>query len=107
PPKRGRRDVVDIVDLAVVRRASLNDAARVRATSARPQPLMPLTEIDADAWRALATHAVEPNGYYLPDWELAVNASVAGRTAASALAAWHDERLVGLLPVVLVRPGVC
>jgi CelD/BcsL family acetyltransferase involved in cellulose biosynthesis len=97
--------VVDIVDLAVVRRASPGDAAaeRVRATSARPQSLTPLTEIDADAWRALAARAAEPNGYYLPDWELAVNASVPGRTGASALAAWHDKMLVGLLPVVSMR----
>jgi CelD/BcsL family acetyltransferase involved in cellulose biosynthesis len=99
--------VVDIVDLAVVRRASLTDAtvARVRtnATSARPQSLTPLADIDADAWHALAARAVEPNGYYLPDWALAVNASVPGRTGASALAAWHDDMLVGLLPVVSMR----
>ena len=97
--------MVDIVDLAVVRRASLKDAAaaRVRATSARPQSLTPLDEIDADAWRALAARAAEPNGYYLPDWELAVNASVPGRMGATALAAWHDSMLVGLLPVVSIR----
>jgi CelD/BcsL family acetyltransferase involved in cellulose biosynthesis len=97
--------VVDIVDLAVVRRASVNDAAaaRARMTSARPQSLTPLTEIDARAWRALAARAVEPNGYYLPDWQLAVNASVSGRTGASALAAWQDKMLVGLLPVISMR----
>jgi CelD/BcsL family acetyltransferase involved in cellulose biosynthesis len=97
--------VVDIVDLAVVRRASLHDAAatRVRATSARPQSLTPLTDIDVAAWRGLAARAAEPNGYYLPDWELAVNASVPGRTGASALAAWHDKMLVGLLPLVSMR----
>jgi CelD/BcsL family acetyltransferase involved in cellulose biosynthesis len=99
--------VVDIVDLPAVRRASVKDAAAARirasATSARPQSLTPLTDIDVDAWRALAARAAEPNGYYLPDWELAVNASVAGRTGASALAAWHDKMLVGLLPVVSMR----
>jgi CelD/BcsL family acetyltransferase involved in cellulose biosynthesis len=99
--------VVDIVDLPAVRRASVKDAAAARirasATSARPQSLTPLTGIDVDAWRALAARAAEPNGYYLPDWELAVNASVAGRTGASALAAWHDKMLVGLLPVVSMR----
>jgi CelD/BcsL family acetyltransferase involved in cellulose biosynthesis len=89
--------------LALVRRASANDAARGRATSARPQSLTPLTDIDIDAWRALAARAAEPNGYYLPDWELAVNASVPGRTGASALAAWHDKMLVGLLPVISMR----
>ena len=97
--------MAEIVNLAVARRASVNDAARCRscAIAARPQSLTPLTQIDAGAWRALAARAAEPNGYYLPDWELAVNASVPGRTGASALAAWHDERLVGLLPVVSMR----
>ena len=97
--------MVDIADLAVVRRASVKDAAAacVRVTSARPQSLTPLTEIDADAWRVLAARTAEPNGYYLPDWELAVNASVPGRTGASALAAWHDKMLVGLLPAVSMR----
>ncbi len=56
----------------------------------------------------LAERAVEPNGYYLPAWELAVNASARGRTAVSALAAWSEAsqsqdspaRLIGLMPVV-------
>jgi CelD/BcsL family acetyltransferase involved in cellulose biosynthesis len=97
--------VVDIVDLTVVRRASADDATAVRAnaTSARPQSLTPLAGVDADAWRALSRRAVEPNGYYLPDWELAVDATAPGRTGASALAAWHDRMLVGLLPVVPLR----
>ena len=54
------------------------------------EALTPLTAIAASAWRALAERATEPNGYYLPDWELAVNASAPGRTGASALAAWSD-----------------
>jgi len=97
--------MVDIVDLAVVRRASVSDAAAARAcaTSARPQAQTPLADIDIDAWRALTARASEPNGYYLPDWELAVNASVPGRTGASALAAWHDKVLVGLMPAVSMR----
>ena len=40
-----------------------------------------------EPWRALAERAVEPNGYYLPEWELAVNASARGRTGVSALSA--------------------
>ena len=44
--------------------------------------------------------ASEPNGYYLPGWELAVNAFASGRTDASALAAWHGDRLIGLMPLV-------
>ena len=99
--------MVDIVDLAVVRRASIGDAAatrvRANATSAHPQSLTPLAGIDADAWRALSARAIEPNGYYLPDWELAVDATAPGRTGASALAAWRGRMLVGLLPVVSMR----
>lgn len=62
-----------------------------------------LTAVAPEAWRALAARAIEPNGYYLPDWELAVNASATGRTGASALTAWSASpapRLIGLLPVV-------
>ena len=80
----------------------------MRAPSAAAFPFAPLTEIPADDWRALAEHAIEPNGYYLPAWELAVNASARGRTAVSALSAWGEaspreerpSRLIGLLPVV-------
>ncbi len=62
--------------------------------------LAPLASVSTEAWRALADRAVEPNGYYLPDWELAVDASAHGRTGTSALAAWRDTRLTGLLPVI-------
>ena len=48
--------MVDIVDLAVVRRASKDAAAaRSRATSARPQGLTPLGEIDVDSLNDLAS----------------------------------------------------
>lgn len=68
--------------------------------------MVPLTDIAAEPWQALSSRAVEANGYYLPGWELAANASARGCTGASALAAWqHDgtPRLIGLLPVVRVR----
>jgi CelD/BcsL family acetyltransferase involved in cellulose biosynthesis len=66
--------------------------------------MAPLVAIDADAWRALAQRAIEPNGYNCADWELAVNASAHGRTDVSALGAWQaaetaTPRLIGLLPV--------
>jgi len=64
---------------------------------------MALTAVPADAWSALAARAIEPNGYYLPEWELAVNASAIGRTGTSALCAWNDARLVGLMPAVSMR----
>ncbi len=65
--------------------------------------MMPLTAVSAASWRALGDRAIEPNAYYLPDWERAVNASASGRTGASALVAFDEApsaRLIGLMPVV-------
>jgi CelD/BcsL family acetyltransferase involved in cellulose biosynthesis len=95
--------VAEIVDLAMVRRASTGDAtpAHARTEAAHVEGArLPLDSIDIAAWRALADCAVEPNGYYLPDWELAVNATAPGRTDAFALAAWNGGRLIGLMPVL-------
>jgi hypothetical protein len=61
PARTGKRDVVEIADSAVVRRASPKDAIGKRA-----QALAPLTAVAASQWRALADRAIEPNGYYLP-----------------------------------------
>jgi len=87
-------DVAELADTVLVHRASMRDATTSHA------PLAPLAAVSADAWRMLAERAIEPNGYYLPEWELAVNASARGRTDASALCAWRDARLTGLLPVI-------
>jgi len=96
--------VADIVDLVEVRRASSSDATPACAPSesapAREPALTLLTSIDIGDWRALSDRAIEPNGYYLPDWELAVNATAPGRTGVSALSAWSDDRLIGLIPVI-------
>lgn len=94
--------MAEIAETSVVRRASLQDAARTRAPVAAPAPVLaPLSEISAAQWRALSERAAEPNGYYLPEWELAVNASARGRTGASAISAWGDAgELTGLMPVV-------
>jgi CelD/BcsL family acetyltransferase involved in cellulose biosynthesis len=96
--------VAGIVELAIERRASLQDAAaapvQAPPVATRDPALLPLTAIDESEWRALAERAIEPNAYYLSDWELAVNASAAGRTHASALAVWNETRLIGLMPVV-------
>lgn len=63
--------------------------------------LTPLAGVSAAQWRALSMRAAEPNGYYLPEWELAVNASARGRLNAAALGAWHDaSTLIGLVPVI-------
>jgi CelD/BcsL family acetyltransferase involved in cellulose biosynthesis len=95
--------LADIADTAMVRRASMKDATDKRApsgaASSRGRAPTPLTEIPVDQWQALAERAVEPNGYYLPEWELAVNASARGLTDASALSAWREDRLIGLMPV--------
>jgi len=99
--------VVEIADLADVGRASRKDAAATRphpeVSSPGGAPLVPLTAIAAEQWRALSHRTIEPNGYYLADWELAVNASAPGRTGAAALGAFSDNPsapMIGLLPVI-------
>jgi CelD/BcsL family acetyltransferase involved in cellulose biosynthesis len=96
--------MADMADTAMVRRASGNGATddRARSDAASPQGrnLIPIADLDLGQWQALAEHAVEPNGYYLPEWELAVNASAQGRTNSSALIARRDDRLIALLPVI-------
>jgi CelD/BcsL family acetyltransferase involved in cellulose biosynthesis len=84
----------------MVRRASMRDAAAARPLAADTNALMRLTAIGTNPWRGLGERAIEPNAYYLPEWELAVNASVSRRTGASVLSAWNDVGLIGLLPVV-------
>jgi CelD/BcsL family acetyltransferase involved in cellulose biosynthesis len=88
--------VIEIADRAAVGRASVGDAIGLHL----------LTSIPLGQWRALAERALEPNGYYLPSWELAVDAFASGRTGASALVARSGaapdgaNRLIGLMPVV-------
>lgn len=89
--------MAEIAERAVVRRASIRDATGTRA-------LPPLSDISVAQWRRLAGRAIEPNGYYQPDWELAVNASARGRTGARALHASSDAAgLIGLLPIMSMR----
>ena len=102
--------MVEIVNSTLVGRASVKDATgkRPAAASAGGSGFVPLTAVAAVQWRALAERAVEPNGYYLPDWALTVNASARGRAGVSALSAFGDAstaqddaaRLIGLMPVV-------
>jgi CelD/BcsL family acetyltransferase involved in cellulose biosynthesis len=93
--ERGFGEVADITDTSTVRRASSTDAHAPRAA------LTPLAGISAAQWRALSARAAEPNGYYLPEWELAVNALARGRLDAAALGAWRDASiLIGLMPVI-------
>ena len=72
---------------------------------ASPGALAPLACTAVEGWRALAKRAIEPNGFYLPGWALAIDASARGRTDVSALGAWSDAapnatRLIGLMPVI-------
>ena len=90
-------------------------AAKIAADTPAPATTSPprdsftaLTAVPAGQWLDLADRAIEPNGYYLPDWELAANASARGRTSAAALSAWSEPssaadvatRLIGLMPVI-------
>lgn len=70
-------------------------------------PLTPLADAPRAAWDDLAGRAIEPNGYHLAAWQLAVDASAPGRTGASALTAFAGNpsgpTLSGLLPVTSFR----
>ena len=120
--------MAEVADIAKLSRRSAIDGTgqRAQVTAASTPDLeragfMALTSVPLADWRALAERAIEPNGYYLPAWELAVNASASGRTGVSALGAWIESppnepvsiqpevaqaepaepaRLIGLLPVV-------
>jgi CelD/BcsL family acetyltransferase involved in cellulose biosynthesis len=99
----GIGDVAEIANPATVARASRRDATRSQA-KASPGALPPLASVAVEGWRALADRAIEPNGYYLPGWALAIDASARGRTNVAALGAWSDApnaaRLIGLMPAV-------
>ena len=93
--------MVDIADRTGVNPASTGDATAAHARNASAP--VPLNSIDSDRWMSLSERAIEPNGYYLPGWELAVSTSARGRTGASALCAFDNTpspRLIGLMPVV-------
>ena len=98
--------MVDIVNCAPVHRASMSEPAARPSRRPMDGEAPALASIGTDQWRSLADRALEPNGYYLADWELAVNASARERTDASVLAA-HDDiastgssALIGLMPVI-------
>lgn len=96
--------MVDIADTAIVRRAPTRDAVASRAPASIGHAAHgPLAAIAAEPWRSLAQRAIEPSGYYLPEWEQAVDASARGRSGVFALSAWSSaaaERLTGLIPVI-------
>ena len=60
-----------------------------------------LREVAPSAWDDLASRTIEPNGYYLSPWALAVDAGARGRSHVDALCGVApSRRLVALLPVV-------
>jgi GNAT acetyltransferase-like protein len=121
-------NVAEMAEIAGLSRPSADNGANkrlpARADSAQNSPragFAALAAVPVEEWRTLAERAIEPNGYYLPAWELAVNASASGRTGVFAISAWRDAspnklapielapsddpasepaRLIGLLPVV-------
>jgi CelD/BcsL family acetyltransferase involved in cellulose biosynthesis len=94
--------VVDIAHRTAINPASANDATASHARNPGVGPLIAVEAIEPRQWQALSDRAIEPNGYYLPGWELAVSASAHGRTGALALRALDQSssRLIGLMPVV-------
>jgi CelD/BcsL family acetyltransferase involved in cellulose biosynthesis len=97
-----------VVEIANAAEAATRHKMNLARTSVNARvatgTLVPLDTVSAERWRRLSDNAVEPNGYFLPEWELAVNATAQGRTDVSALtaqvAASEGQRLIGLLPVV-------
>ncbi|MDR3465966.1 MAG: GNAT family N-acetyltransferase [Xanthobacteraceae bacterium] len=99
----------DLADLAPKSRTCASPphavAAAGRGADEATPVLSALEDVDAEAWHALADRAAEPNGYYLPGWERAVNACAPGRGGALALTVWDPvaappapRRLIALLP---------
>lgn len=83
--------------------ASRREVMPARATPAPHENcgFVSLDQVATDRWRALGDNAVEPNGYYLPEWESAVNAFATGRNDADALVAIDSpSRMIGLMPVM-------
>jgi len=94
--------VAEIAQQAGVRRASSKDATEPHANLDHALPV--LSDVSVRQWRQLAGRAIEPNGYYQSEWELAVDAFARGRTGASVLAAADEAgALIGLLPVISLR----
>jgi len=74
---------------------------REGAQAAPPAATTRLCDVAPTAWDDLAAHALEPNGYYLSPWALAVDASARGRSHVDALyGVTSSRRLVALLPMV-------
>jgi hypothetical protein len=103
----GTTGLVELGHIASQQRGALEHADAAQAGRAVPtRGLKPLASVSRAGWNNLAGRAIEPNGYHLADWELAVDAFATGRTGASALASWNTSpsisapALNGLVPVI-------
>jgi CelD/BcsL family acetyltransferase involved in cellulose biosynthesis len=83
--------MAEIADMARPQRAHVM-AGAVKATT-------PLRDVAPAAWDELAAQTIEPNGYYLSPWALAVDAGARGRSHVDALCGFVSHRLVALLPM--------
>lgn len=99
--------MVETVNWAPVHRSSMSGPAARSSQQLQDDEVMALGSVGIDRWRALAERVVEPNGYYLPDWGLAVNATARARTDAAALTVYENSSgrskagaLIGLMPVI-------
>ena len=71
-----------------------NTAAMHRTGVRRPTShhtvVAPLSAVASADWQALADRAAEPNGYFLPGWMTAVDASARDRSDVAVLRAWQE-----------------
>lgn len=101
--------MVEITDTApaAASRSEVNFARadKVERFSRTKAGLAPLATVAIDRWQRLSDCAVEPNGYYVPEWETSVNTFAQGRTSVSALTVEIPDvdgspRLIGLMPSI-------
>jgi len=94
---QGRFDLADISQTARLGPRRSADVAAPQRRGALPLA----SAIDDAAWHDLANRAIEPNGYYLPDWTKAATGAADDRAATRALIAREmSGDLIGLLPVI-------
>lgn len=60
-------------------------------------------EGDTEAWRDLVVRAVEPNGFYDPDFALAAARHLPGGDRVRFILVWNGDQLDALVPVAPVR----
>ena len=104
-PRMGTGDVVEMANSAAHRVSRCDANASRSRIEAHADTMVPQIALAIEPWWELAARAIEPNGYFLPDWQLAVNASAPGRTDGSALSTWCStepatRQLIGLLPTI-------